>query len=1351
MAMALPIVGALAGGFGAYALGYTSLTALTIGANIGWLVGSWAMMASMDFKNDPIDPGAHEAPRFNTAVRGAHIPILFGTNRVPAQIIWQANFETIRKETAAGGGGGKSGGSGMGGKGPKPAAQVSYEYKIDSVYHLGMSPVPLQLLGGWIGGEEINDGSIDGITTHGSTWGTSDLSEDTAGIQYDEAVFFPGDIDEDDTWAWLTSQVGQPVVWPGTAWVGFRGLSMGPQATMPQLSFEVGPAGADIDFSSQAIKRYTGNGGGDFASGIDKNLTTYSSPSRAQDVNGTTLWSIDTDTAMSNLMASQGIPVSGSSSAHASIMSPDGEYVYHFLCELSDEPDTYYLWIAVSAVPAEGEVASPTFLGYMYYNIGLQIFYPKTIGRCHNLTGDWSYFLTGYDYSAGDLWVYQIPTPQELINFDGSHAGIDGATLNANQGPRQRMRWTHSSGDWMGDNVATHRSGGWVTSESPMFFTSTIQMGLMGPEISRKMWFVMNKADMNSAASSDYGLANNKRATHPDGGLWYIDLGEVGFAETWTGTTFSSGSTGTIFNYSSDAADGNSDWVDTDGVTAALPIEYDGEKIMDGGTPSGAWPVVSHQPATYLNFDTLGIGVPVVIFGTIDADSAYTTTYGAASLAARAVAYYWNATTSKFQKLGEQKGLLLQQGDLDYSSWNINAAWDNVQLRVDSQLDIYFQVDRDGSAQDSLLAKFGALDFGSTDVTPPYIIRQILVNEVFGLDPGNSDLIDSDSYADAVTFCETNGILVSTQYRRAGGALQHIEMLLAIYGGWLSVMPSTGKIKFGVMDLQNQPIRTLDNSHLVIREEGEPPVKTTKGAQQDTYNIIRVNFIDRELHYENNQAEARDEVDEDLHGPRIREFPPDFVMSKATAEWMADRALWTNLYVKDAHQFYLGWKDSDLEPGDIVTLVDSFSGLNQVVQIATWKEVDRGVYDVTATQQVPGVSGYIPSQISSSVLSNLVLGGTSSNSVGYLTGSGTVVYSGIVTNPMSAYDTTGDVLGPVPAPRHFQAYELPAEFNTTPGVYINWMADAMAYGATLYVSPDGASYAPMLQATPYPLAGTILTELPGNPDQVFAEGVELLLLPKSGWTSNSPSYMHNTTLADVSAAGMHAGAGLLYIGSEMLAFTNLTQLGQNRYRAARVYRGWGGTHVHAHNSGDVWVKHGSGIFYREYDESQIGNTFYYKVAPFNSAGYEYNVASISAKSYTIKGTAYRPQIAPAINFAGNRRNRRVFVGSECDIPIDWQDSARKSGYGAGGFGTAPGGFGGFTTDPLSHSWRVVVVGSGGTVVRSTVVTTPNFTYTSSMNFADNGAWRGNVAFNVTPFSPYGDAPQTTVLSLELYF
>jgi hypothetical protein len=633
-------------------------------------------------------------------------------------------------------------------------------------------------------------------------------------------------------------------------------------------------------------------------------------------------------------------------------------------------------------------------------------------------------------------------------------------------------------------------------------------------------------------------------------------------------------------------------------------------------------------------------------------------------------------------------------------------------------------------SQRAIVSELGTMTIGGgSDVLPPYIIYTILTNTVFGFSIPTSR-IDSTSYAAALATCDAEGTRVSVSYLREESMLSVIDELLTLYGGFL--IDSGGIIRFGIhrsTDTAVTPI--IDNSRLVVDSQDQPPVLVTKGARVDGFNYVKVNYFDRDLFYRQNFIEVSDEVDMDLNGIRAKEFQAKFTMNGAVATKLAERALWNNLYARDVYQLTLGWKDAHLEPGDVITLQDSFhhelaTGVR--ARIAHWHEKERGKFSVTAVQEL----AYAVDAVRT--------------------------YTNAASLPSGA-DLFDDPL----APADFRMYELPKEFQASQAMlYVGYNQLHRTMGAQLYLSDDNATFALAQNVQPYIISGILPEALPDRDTGYIEQDVTIHLMPTSGFISSSPTYVQTHALSDITQALRGAGMGTLIAGSEAMAIQGLTLLSQNTYKVDKVFRGWGGTNIQAHNSGAYWHRHGAGIFEQEISEDQIGNILYYKVVPYNFGGQTYNVGSIVSKSYQIGGGFWKPQVMPWFKAFVNSlaiftssddlrgaRWRQVFSGG-ADATFTWPAASRIAGFGAGGHGA--GGYGNFTQEVATPTYRVQVLSSNlTTVVRCTVANTGFFTYTRAQNSADFNGFAGDYTVRVTPYNSYGDAPLNQQRRLTLFW
>ncbi len=1330
----------------------------TLAASAGWMIGSWIYNRNnQEDSADTFDPGAEEMPRFNQALRGITIPVLFGTNKVSSQVIGQWNFNAIREESSSGGGGGKSGGSG-GKMGTQQQSTLSYRYQWDLIYHLGMTHERLFLYGGWLGVTKLTDDTIIAISKSQASFGSlsstdSDQPPKEVDLQFDDGFYNDGaygdDIGVDDViWNHVedSSVIGAEIRWPGTVWVGFEQLLLGSMPRVPQLSFEVGPGVGDL-IQSDGFQWYdpsiAGNDGVLMGNGFDKNGSVYNQHTLTHvselDGNG---FIITAKTLINNWYADNGGPtiVNGSERYIGPILG--GQYL---LVSFEESTTPLAVHIAICDINIG---AQPTVLGVVWFNRDSSTAESiSNIFICGNQTID-DPIILAQKRGFFILEYTLIPSINDIINgtfvsggwgptFYNTSSNV--ATWDNHEVPYFSYRLDPISGlNWAvgGGNVQSRRL---TTGETDWghfhnSFGFAIPKGIIGidpitlkPTLTyqTRVWYYFNKSVMEShrlATVEDpiAEITSTVQPAQPNGALGYFDFGQMNYIDHQPQST---GVTKNVDDFRLTTWDilPDANWEDfpftdemleSDGITASKN-SYEMKPSVEKHD-SGGYVVLFHM--NHVNDNDQQIT-------SVKPDHQLTAIRG----------YIWNPFLETATLIGKFVGPSLVSADAvvpaDDTLWNSRSSltWRNPDTG-----DIYWggteSNDRPapGASPDndsSYVVRIGQLIVGTgDDITPPEIIFNILTNEIYGLGILPAD-INTTAYEDAIAYCYAQNFKVSTQYRReASNILTFISHLLELYGGFLTV--SQEQIKFGILEFTTSPVRTIDNHHL-IKDSDVPPVAVTEGAHQDTVNRAVINFIDRSLDYLQNQIIADDEADQEQYGVRKAEFPPQFVMPEDMATTLAWRSLYTNLYTRDTFSFKLGIKDADLEPGDVITLVDSHhtylqSGVE--ARITTWREVSNGIFDVTAREELEYTMVHSQSPLD-----------------------------------ISSLNANSGAIDSLARPDYQVMYELPCIYQSSDqgvlyGAYITKVG--RPFGATVYISADGVSFGVGDSTSPYPLGGKLLTSLPASAPGTFQENIEVLMFPDSAWTVNSPVYTFNETLPAASPATRAAGGALIYIGSEMLAYEGVNLVAQNRYRLDRVYRGWGGTHIHNHNSGDFWHKHGSGVFSQIFSDDRIGNKVQYKIAPVRFNGTEYNVASVDASCYTIVGRHYTPQNAPQPRYIANsvdfRGRTLINVGSDGNIDIDWRDSARKNGYGNKGYGIGDGGYGRFVTDVASTQWRVEVVGSDDVIVRSISTGSPGYSYTNSLNFEDNGAWRGNVAFKITPYNSNGIAPRVSVVSLELF-
>lgn len=1340
-----------------------------------FLIGSWLLFPKMQEENEIFDPGAEEMPRVNQALRGTTLNQLFGTNRVSSNITWTKNWNVERHETSSSGGGGKGGGSG-GSKQPEQPGEVTYTYTWDIQLTLGMVPDSYSLYGGWMNQQRMNDDTIASIAQDFSVLNFKSFTTvpDEATLQFTDAFYHSGAPTTNltaDNWDYWETQEGFPCRWPHVVWLGFQTLQLGNTASLPSLEWEVGPGDAKITMNSGFIDQEDFGGASDL-------FTPYSSEALIGDdgnkyffanegggrlvsfdpITGTALVQTIGDADISAAITSLGLDsdCQGTRRGFGNIMGQNKYFVSYSQGSTTNlhNAQCIILWKINSAGAAEAVGAYEAVMGASFG----EGFLPEEVGNAIAISNEGTFddpilcFFTDQVSATIRPKIMTWPSINQMLTTAN---GGTGPYSNMDQGQDEWAAAIVSLQSLLGTNFGRHetyRTGN--VAEKFGFFLPSATVGAGGLTWGTHFKWYISKADIGwhednpSAGFPDLPSSHiyNNMATYPFGWIGTINLGTVVHPGTMA-----------VGSWSFD----NNNWIDYDTKLPVVPFTNDDPASMkegydkDGTTQedtSGYSPYPTIQKAD----SGIAQGSYVCLWGKIFDPKAANSTTGE-YIGIRL--FLWHPVLGQGLQMADpiEGSTLDVVDDLGASEptryslhpWQVNLIWDQ------DTNSIYKMQSQEGAPAEVHWSLAASLDIGGVgDVLPPYVIYEILTNPVFGMGVATTD-IDTSSYENALAYCRSEGTWISVQYNRESSKLSVIEELLSLYGGYMTI--SGGKIKFGVQDATATSERVIDNDRLV-RDGDNPPVTVTISAKEDSYNKVLVNYIDRSLEYRQNQIEVNDEVDQDLHGVRKKEFPAKFVMSDQTATNLGIRALWSNLYGKDTYSWAVSYKDADLEAGDVITLVDSFHDQLQTgvdVRITRVSERKPGVIDMMGVTEIPYIN-------------------TSSDGA-------TNVTSATARDP---------IYGPSRIPANQWAYELPREFyGSQPKVYVGYNALSTNRGAWLYASEDGVSYAQVSAAEPFVISGILAAPLPTRPDGYLEQNVDIFLFPdtRSGFTASSPVYVNTFTFDTTGAAGRQAGLNTIIINSEAMAYQDLTLRGQNHYTIGRLYRGWGGTHIQAHNSGAYWHRHGGGIFGIEYNEDKVGTTFSYKVVPYNFAGQGVDVASVDASTYTIQGAYFRPQIQGTIGWSINsvkngqssvdlRSTEYIGVyrdefnlllettsitltesgdellldnGANVNISLAWQDAARLSGWGTQGYGA--GDYGRFTADTTSTQYRVEVLSNDlSTVVRCISVSTGSWTYSADTNRADFGDWKGDLLIKVTPYNDFGDAPRTATKRLRAF-
>jgi hypothetical protein len=1144
------------------------------GAQWGWMIGSMIGGALAPTKAN--DPGPQKMPMFNQAVRGSPVFVTFGTNRVSPQLTWTKNWTPVRHKPS-----GKAGGSG-GAKGGGEAS-VSYTYQQDVIYHFGIFDRPSAPVRGWNGATLINDYTMNAILSGGGT----SLVKPTnifplrrvvlavlkhqqnmiGGLDFVESFLAPGFATDSaylEGWDYFEQQEGMPCAFPYNTYIGFKTLQLGASTALPQLSFEWSSGDTQFQSDAQFEGQITGAiyGGGGFALRDDDGnwyMDGNANPSSAS--HRVTLYRADSGNAGSPthtvtdaeweaaLAAKLNLPYQGTW-VFQEVNFLWGTPYFYLILGTNNTIGEYLITGLLCKVETDGSV---TYRGCWSYNFGatsisLGSSDPNTVGLSNNdLRG--RVYRWHQDFGTVSAQIHSYPGPQgQLIT---SNLTLD-EYANDIEYSIPQVGKNFISIPELGTNffqALTYRAGytpvGWVSRGT----VDDIEM-----------------VAYRSKAEVDW---SNDNPGNPNASSYLTSLAA------------------------------------TDAVIITMTLRY---------WPAGNFTTYEFH-GSKPNFLRAADGSNLVPFadarldstgapGTVQDDYfSPNTQTEAGGLMCRAYSDKPNkakvlALVTGYTNTGD---LYMQEatfGSGDYFQGSDLAGGTTVQpvetMRafVDPESFEVWIFDNSQFSNNGMIAgKIGLMPPSMIDVTPAYIIFRILSSKVYGFGLSNIDLA---SYEDSHLYCQNEGILVSVTYTGQDSLLAVVDELLNMYGGYL--IDDAGTIRFGVVRSTDTPDPVVvDNTRLLSPGKGKPPVSVTKPALQDGFNKVKMNYLDRDIDYAPNQVEIADEVDIDFNGVRNREYPARYVMAGSYAYKIAERALWSGLYGRNTYNFQLGVKDAHRQPGDLITLVDSFHHeLRNGVQarIVRWRERKRLEFDVVAVQHIP----YIASAVHS------------------------------FTDTASWYDNNSYVTSIMP-PLDFRMYELPQEFQGAQAkAFVGYNQASAVMGAQLHLSTDGSNFVLTQDVQPFIISGRLGDNLEAG--HVVDWNVPFWLMPSSSFTISTPTFAQSYTMDDVSQGLRASGGGVFIVGSEAIAVENLTTVAQNKIVSRRVYRGWGGTPISAHNSGDFWHYHGAGIFTFDLTQDKIGTTLYYKVVPYNFAGVAADIAGIAAHSYTIKGLYWLPRVQP---------------------------------------------------------------------------------------------------------------------------
>lgn len=455
------------------------------------------------------------------------------------------------------------------------------------------------------------------------------------------------------------------------------------------------------------------------------------------------------------------------------------------------------------------------------------------------------------------------------------------------------------------------------------------------------------------------------------------------------------------------------------------------------------------------------------------------------------------------------------------------------------------------------------------DANPADVIRDILENVHYGAAPGK---IQGD-YSQMYQYCGAANLLISPVFSEQRPAFEIVNEIaeavncevVPVPGGMIKIIPYAD-IPISGNGLVYTP--NLTPVYHLTDDDFLEPVKVKRKRQSDSFNHVKVEYINRYNQYNNDIAEVKDQANIETFGLNTQDtIKLNMFCEPEIANQAAQLLLQKNIYVLNTYEFDLSFKYCLLEPMDIVTITDSSLGLNQFpVRIKKIKEDQDGVLSIEADE--------------------LALGSRTARSYTFQESGG---YQGVESDP-------GNAFAPV-------IFEPPMDVTQGENqIFIAVAGGSNWGGCNVWSSMDGASYEIIGTVNGSARYGQLTAAITANDDNLTVQ-------------LNTNSQILSGTIAEALAQNT-----LSMVGNEFFNYTTSELMGEGRYKLSGLYRSdYGFPQAHAVN--EPYVRIDKAIFKHPYNPKfYLNKQIYFKFTSFNGLQQnEQSLDEVAAYTYTVTG------------------------------------------------------------------------------------------------------------------------------------
>ena len=481
------------------------------------------------------------------------------------------------------------------------------------------------------------------------------------------------------------------------------------------------------------------------------------------------------------------------------------------------------------------------------------------------------------------------------------------------------------------------------------------------------------------------------------------------------------------------------------------------------------------------------------------------------------------------------------------------------------------------------------------DAKPADIIPDFLTNAYYGAGWNAAQIADlvtgASSYA---TYCQACGFVVSPVFSEQRSAAEHLQDMLDATNSEAVWTPGASGMTLKIVPYGDTPITAngttytpnttplydLTTDDFLVSSPDEDPIEVSLSSNQDVFNCVPVEFLDRLNAYNVSLVDDPEPVDVALNG--LKKASPltlHMICRAAMALQISRIRAQRNVFVRREYTFRLGWRYILLEPMvDLVTLTEPLLGLDHKVcrikSVALPDEDGEEEGLTVVAEEWPFGTG------SATLYTVQTSDGTAPN---------------VNADP-------GNANTPV-------IFDVPALFSASggPEVMIAASGGALWGGCEIWTSADGNTYAQAGQITAPARHGVLTaTMAAGSAQQDTTSTCAVNLTVSAGTLQTVPAQ----TALDMQS--------LCWCDGELFAYQTATLTAANRYTLQTLlYRGLYGTSQVSHASGLNLVRVDAALARIAVPSGRVGQQLYIKLVSFNIwGGGKQDLSAVSAITFT---------------------------------------------------------------------------------------------------------------------------------------